>query len=117
MFPSGLWRGYWEQPVFGRQFMDDFTLRFADGVVTGSGRDIIGPFVIRGDYEGGRVQFVKQYLGRHRVVYTGTYDGEGTIHGRWVIGEGTFASEGPFALSPSPRQPDPDAPIHEIRPG
>jgi len=116
MFPSGLWRGHWEQPGFGRQFMHDFTLRFDAGVITGGGRDIVGPFVIRGTHDGGRVEFVKQYLGRHQVAYIGSYDGEGTIHGRWVIVEGPFVAEGPFALSPSPRQPDPTAPIHEIRP-
>src|SRR5215210_7366287 len=103
MFPSGLWRGYWEQPVFGRQFMDDFTLRFADGQITGSGRDIVGLFVIRGQYQGGSLEFVKQYVGKHKVVYTGTYDGEGSIHGTWVIPEGIFTTTGPFSLSPSPR--------------
>ncbi len=35
MYPSGVWRGYWEQPMLGRQAMSDFTLRFGDGVVEG----------------------------------------------------------------------------------
>ena len=29
---------------------------------------------------------VKLFLGRHRVLYRGRYDGEGTIHGTWSIG-------------------------------
>jgi hypothetical protein len=117
MLPSGLWRGFWEQPHFGRQFMDDFLLRFAEGQVSGSGRDIIGLFVIRGTYEGGHLQFVKKYLGKHKVVYTGTYDGEGSIHGRWVIPGELVTTEGPFSLSPSPRQANSDDPIQEIGPG
>jgi hypothetical protein len=27
---------------------------------------------------------VKQYVGQHRLRYEGTYDGEGTIFGRWL---------------------------------
>jgi hypothetical protein len=113
MYPSGLWRGYWEQPGFGRQFMEDFRLRFQDGVVSGSGRDMVGPFVIRGEYTSGDVAFVKQYLGRHQVVYSGQYDGEGTIYGRWtIVGTGT----GPFALSPVRGRENTSGPVEEIRP-
>ncbi|MFT3880217.1 MAG: hypothetical protein QM703_11220 [Gemmatales bacterium] len=111
MLPSGLWRGFWEQPYFGRQFMEDFTLKFNDGVVSGGGKDIIGLFVIKGEYEAGKLSFVKQYIGKHKVIYSGQYDGEGSIHGTWVIpGDLT----GPFSLSPSPYQAKPDDPIQEI---
>jgi hypothetical protein len=68
-------------------------------------------FVIKGDYTPGEIRFVKQYLGRHQVIYTGTYDGEGSIHGTWVIPGDT---SGPFSLSPSPMQVNPDDPIQEI---
>jgi hypothetical protein len=113
MYPSGLWRGYWEQPLWGRQFMDDFTLKFHDGVVSGGGRDVIGLFLIKGEYQGTHVSFVKQYVGKHKVVYAGEYDGEGTIHGRWhILGNGA----GPFALSPTPPKSRQDAPIQEIAP-
>lgn len=112
MLPSGLWRGFWEQPYFGRQFMEDFTLRFANGVVSGGGHDIIGLFVIKGEYNQGELSFVKQYIGKHQVIYTGKYDGEGSIHGTWAI---TGNSTGPFSLSPSPYQSNPDAPIQEIK--
>jgi hypothetical protein len=96
MFPSGSWRGYWEQPGWGRQPMNDLVLRFAGGAVEGEGTDCIGPFTFRGRYDGqGTVTLVKQYLGRHQVLYRGAHDGEGTIFGRWSIGE--FWS-GPFAL-------------------
>ena len=112
MYPSGVWRGYWEQPVFGRQPMNDFLLRFADGVVEGEGRDIVGRFTFRGTYDDqGNVVLVKQYIGRHRVLYRGRYDGEGAIHGTWSIGE---AWSGPFALSPVRPSPGPDSPIQDI---
>ncbi|MEZ6149344.1 MAG: hypothetical protein R3C09_04410 [Pirellulaceae bacterium] len=33
----------------------------------------------------GTVEFVKQYTGRHTVLYVGQYDGEGTFYGTWDI--------------------------------
>jgi hypothetical protein len=112
MYPSGLWRGYWEQAIFGRQPMNDFALRFADGVVEGEGRDIVGRFTFRGSYDDrGNVVMVKQYLGAHRVLYRGCYDGEGTISGVWSVGD--FWT-GPFALSPVRSRPARDAPIQDI---
>jgi hypothetical protein len=98
MYFSGAWRGYWEQAGFGRQLMYDLTLYFEGGGITGEGYDCIGPFTFAGEYdEHGDVVLVKQYLGRHQVVYNGRYDGEGTIYGRWTIGE---LWSGPFALHP-----------------
>jgi hypothetical protein len=112
MYPSGAWRGYWEQGAFGRQEMHGLVLRFAGGAVEGEGRDVIGRFTFRGRYDDrGTVALVKQYVGRHEVHYHGTYDGEGTIHGRWHIGENW---SGPFALSPVRGKPAPDAPIREL---
>jgi hypothetical protein len=92
--------------------MHGLTLRFADGVVEGEGRDIIGRFTFRGNYDDrGAVRMVKQYLGRHAVLYQGIYDGEGTIFGQWSIGE---ANRGFFALSPAGVRGDPEAPIEEL---
>jgi hypothetical protein len=118
MYPSGRWRGYWEQERFGRQPMEGLTLRFAGGVVTGHGTDMVGPFVFRGNYDGrGAVTLTKQYLGRHAVHYEGVYDGEGTIHGIWSIPP---FRHGKFALMPdlSAEQSTAiaEAPIQEIRP-
>ena len=98
MYPSGSWRGYWEQAGFGRQAMHDLVLQFAGGQIMGAGRDCVGQFTFSGNYDDrGAVTLVKQYLGRHRVHYQGNYDGEGTIFGRWSIYD---VSWGPFALSP-----------------
>ena len=112
MYPSGLWNGYWEQPPYGRQPMHDFVLRFADGTVIGEGRDMIGPFRIEGAYdEHGAVKFVKQYIGRHKVLYDGMHDGEGTIFGHWSIPP---IWSGTFALRPVGAQADPALPIQTI---
>ena len=112
MYPSGLWRGYWEQPAFGRQPMRKLELRFADGVVEGEGHDIIAPFTFRGTYdERGNVVMVKHYVGKPLVIYRGSYDGEGTIFGTWSIGD---FWKGPFALSPVRSAAPPNAPIQDI---
>jgi hypothetical protein len=114
MYPSGNWRGYWDQEVFGRQPMGPLALHFHDGQIEGEGRDIIGPFAFEGEYdEHGSVRLVKQYLGErtHQVFYQGTYDGEGTIFGEWQIPP---YWRGSFALSPVVSRPRADAPIEEL---
>ena len=84
MYPSGVWRGYWDQQGCGRQLMGPLALRFRDGRIEGEGRDVIGRFTFAGEYDDhGAIRMVKQYLGRHQVLYQGTYDGEGTIFGEW----------------------------------
>ena len=50
MYPSGRWDGFWVQEHFGRQAMTPFSLRFADGIITGEGRDVIGRFTFAGEY-------------------------------------------------------------------
>jgi hypothetical protein len=98
MFHSGNWRGYWEQPGFGRQAMHGFSLMFVEGEISGEGLDILGRFTFSGSYASdGVIKMVKQYLGKHAVFYTGTYDGEGTIFGEWMVAPGIV---GPFALQP-----------------
>ena len=113
MYPSGRWRGHWEQACWGRQAMHELELHFAAGRVTGRGVDLIGPFTFAGGYDdGGGVVLVKHYVGRHQVLYRGRYDGEGTIHGEWTIDE---LWRGPFALSPETNRADADAPILAVR--
>lgn len=113
-YPSGMWRGYWEQPGWGRQAMEELQLQFSAGKVSGKGRDAIGLFTFAGDYdEQGTVRMLKQYLGRHCVLYHGKYDGEGAIHGMWSV-EGIC--HGPFALAPMTRQTLDGAPIQTLEP-
>ena len=60
---------------------------------------MIGRFTFTGSYDdAGSVAMVKQYAGLHQVVYRGAYDGEGSILGRWSIGD---YWSGPFVLARS----------------
>jgi hypothetical protein len=113
MYPSGRWEGFWVQERLGRQPMTPFLLHFAEGRITGEGRDVVGRFAVRGEYDEatGAVRLVKQYLGKHRVLYVGHPDGEGSIQGTWSIGD--FQS-GPFLLRPPVQRPRGDEPIQEI---
>ena len=112
MYPSGSWRGHWEQPIYGRQAMRDLVLRFRDGCIEGHGVDIVGKFTFCGTYDqAGSVTLLKQYIGKHQVLYQGRYDGEGTILGEWSFSE---IWRGPFALSPESFSVPSDAPILSI---
>lgn len=120
MYPSGVWDGFWQQQHLGRQTMTAFTLHFRDGTIDGSGCDVVGRFLIHGEYEpaDGHIRFVKQYLGRHAVLYAGQPDGEGSILGTWTVvteyqGQ-TFTDHGPFRLRPVLPRPTGEEPILEI---
>ena len=78
--------GWWQQTGYGRQPMHDLRIEFDNSRVVGSGTDMIAPFTLSGKLRpDGAVEIVKQYLGRHTVLYVGQYDGEGTFHGTWDI--------------------------------
>jgi hypothetical protein len=76
--------GWWEQRWFGRRPMDDLRLAVAPPRLTGSGDDVVGPFVLDGSIAAdGGVEIRKTYVGKHQVVYLGQYDGEGRLWGTW----------------------------------
>ncbi len=75
--------GWWEQQGYGRQAMDELTLAFDDGHVSGAGTDVVGDFVFRGHINQAGIRLVKQYIGQHQIEYLGTYDGEGIYFGKW----------------------------------
>lgn len=78
--------GWWEQSAFGRQPMNELQLTVQNGVITGRGTDIIHRFSFSGKITAqGAVEMVKQYEGRHSVLYVGRYDGEGSMFGEWNI--------------------------------
>jgi hypothetical protein len=86
MSGTSRWRGYWEQWCHGRQEMHDLVLRFVNGTLVGGGGDCVGRFTFDGTCDPtGTVIMVKHYLGKHKVLYKGQFDGEGTIFGRWSI--------------------------------
>ena len=112
MFPSGVWRGFWEQQECGRQPMEAFELHFRGGLATGHGRDVVGRFTFHGEYDEktGRVTLVKQYLGRHQVVYDGRPDGEGSILGQVddqrVVRRAGVRDDGTVRAKPGPPAAD-----------
>jgi len=61
-------------------------LSFRQGVMSGEGRDMIGPFLIRGKYklDDGKCAWTKRYIGKHDVAYQGYNEGKG-IWGLWEI--------------------------------
>lgn len=114
MYPSGTWRGYWEQEFYGKQAMQDFKLSFEDGKVKGGGHDVVGAFIFTGEYDDqGNITLIKRYIARHFVTYTGKYDGEGTIAGTWKI-EPNWA--GPFAMMADGVKPHEGLPVTELKP-
>lgn len=78
--------GWWQQEGYGRQPMHQLQISFQQSQIAGSGVDMIAPFTLTGNLRSdGTVEFVKQYTGRHTVLYVGQYDGEGTFYGTWDI--------------------------------
>ena len=59
----------------------------------------------------GEVVMMKQYVGRHRVLYRGAPDGEGCIQGTWSIGDNWT---GPFLMRPVIGRPRGDEPIQDV---
>lgn len=86
-FPSGRWIGFFVQKHLrpGKYPMELY-LTFADGEMTGEGRDLVGPFTVHGGYNvaDGRCRWTKQYLRKHAVFYEGFNEGQG-IWGAWNI--------------------------------
>ena len=66
--------------------MHQLQIAFQGSHIEGSGVDLIAPFTLTGNLRSdGAVEIVKQYSGRHTVLYVGQYDGEGTLYGDWDI--------------------------------
>lgn len=78
--------GWWAQSGLGRQPMRNLHLLFEGATVTGSGEDIVAPFLFTGHLRaGGHVRLTKQYLPGHRVAYEGAYDGRNRLAGEWRL--------------------------------
>jgi hypothetical protein len=61
-------------------------LSFEEGRIKGEGTDYVGPWTAAGTYDtqSGQCNWVKQYLGKHRVSYSGIAGDHG-IKGQWTI--------------------------------
>jgi hypothetical protein len=66
----------------------DLHLSFSNGIMTGEGNDDVGPFLVRGKYDGSSREcyWTKSYPGSHDVFYRGFREGRG-IWGTWEIGD------------------------------
>jgi hypothetical protein len=116
--PMARWSGWWEQRGYGRQEMCNLVLNVGpDGSLSGSGEDCIGKFTFSGTIFP-RVELVKQYLGRHSVLYVGTNAGEG-IFGTWRIPGLDLCpgfNTGRFALFPTKDSASGGTAIRELKP-
>lgn len=66
--------------------MSDLRITIQSGSITGTGEDCIGHFSFSGTVTGDHVvRMDKQYVGRHRVDYHGTFDGHRCLHGEWWV--------------------------------
>ncbi len=85
-FPSGPWCGFFLMSHLPGRHQMELHLAFRQGVMTGEGRDLIGPFLFRGRYqvENGECWWTKKYIGKHDVFYHGYNEGKG-IWGLWEI--------------------------------
>jgi hypothetical protein len=97
-FPSGPWTGFFLMEHWPGRHQMELHLSFRQGVMTGEGRDRIGPFLIRGRYslDDGKCHWTKRYIGRHDVAYQGFNEGKG-IWGLWEIPP---SSKGGFHIWP-----------------
>jgi hypothetical protein len=102
-FPSGRWTGYFLQPLVPGRHLMELLLTFRQGAVSGEGRDWVGDFILRGQYEvtAGTCHWTKRYLAKHDVFYQGYNEGKG-IWGTWEIpaGEEFGAQKGGFHIWP-----------------
>ena len=103
-FPSGPWTGFYLMPHTGAQrHPTALTITFVDGTMTGSGADAVGPFNVHGTYstEDGKCTWVKHYLRKHDVFYSGYNEGKG-IWGMWDVPNSLgVAWKGGFHIWPS----------------
>ena len=127
-FPSGQWVGFYTYSTRSQRYLMDLVLEFQNGIVSGEGADGIGFFTIRGRYypKESECFWLKTYVGRHSVEYTGYREQKG-IWGTWKltgakggfhiwpIGEGTpldelreeVEEEFPLVGSPARRPQEP----------
>src|SRR5262245_44201683 len=110
--PSGPWTGYFLMPTTGsRRHATSLRLTFANGSMSGDGRDWVGAFTIAGTYDlsDGKCIWTKQYIGKHNVYYSGYNEGQG-IWGTWDIPNNLgIAWKGGFHIWPE-EMPDPTTP-------
>lgn len=67
--------GWWEQADMGRQAMELLEIEISGENIRGRGVDIVGSFTFIGMIQrDGIVHIVQQYVGKHQVIYPGSYE-------------------------------------------
>jgi hypothetical protein len=111
-YPSGPWTGFYLQWWLPGRHTMTIDLAFDQGQMRADGSDIVGTFTFQGDYDraDGNCNWVKTYLGRHRVTYKGVNEGQG-IWGVWEIRQlgGLYKDQGVFHIWPLGMTPDASA--------
>lgn len=99
--PSGEWIGFYVQPNSRQRHKMELFLQFAQGRISGKGRDSIGEFMISGEYDTdiANCQWTKQYVGQHGVKYAGQARERGII-GQWQVPGQPARWSGPFFIWP-----------------
>lgn len=84
--PSGEWNGFYLEKHQPKKGWMHLFMTFEEGEIKAEGTDYVGPWVAQGKYdlETGDCRWVKQYLKKHQVHYSGTVSANG-IMGRWTI--------------------------------
>jgi hypothetical protein len=106
-FPSGPWTGFFlDRRLPGKHRME-LRLTFQSGGLAGDGRDIVGAFRVKGQYDlaTGKCRFHKRYVGKHDVFYDGFNEGKG-IWGVWELTDLGITARGGFHIWPE-GMPDP----------
>jgi hypothetical protein len=102
-FPSGRWTGFYLQYWLPGRHTTKLELTAAEGQLRATGHDLVGPYTMDGSYDlaTGRCEWIKQYVGKHRVTYRGINDGHG-IWGVWEIRllAGLYLDRGGFHIWP-----------------
>lgn len=88
-----VWEGHYEQSGTKHDITCFFKIDEDDGDAFGIGHDSIGTSLWTGEVDDGKIRLVKQYIGKHQVVYTGSLAGK-EFSGKWNVG----AASGDFHL-------------------
>ena len=84
--PKGNWTGFFMEK--GKKY--DMVLNMelgSNGKFKGDGSDAVGGFSIQGVLANGMAELMKQYIGKHKVIYKGLFNGK-IINGKWSLDNG-----------------------------
>ena len=84
--PTGEWNGFYLENHQPKRGWMHLYMSFTGGKIKGEGTDYVGPWVAHGDYDlkTGICSWIKQYVGKHSVTYSGKISDKG-IMGHWQI--------------------------------